>query len=576
VSYVKAGKSKAGVGFNNPFAGALPLSSTSVPPLPSSNASGPYNALVAEFVNLTGTTAGEGLTCGGANNQENGTCVSPLDFGAYDKNNVLPYTINFAFNMQWQPRPDLAFTIGYTGNRGRHSVIPIPFNEPQEGTATSPTMIGGASPHSSGITTSYGEEVLNATAPPADSDGSFAPIAGEPWATYDGGNTDLRVPYVGYSPYAALFKTVGNSAYDALETHMEKRLSHYVQAGASYTWGHSLDEQSDLGIFFTGNDPANLKSSYASSDFDRRQVGSANFMAMFPNLTRAHSFASYFANDWSISGIGIVQSGEPFSLDEFHGAVGSAQFGYYPSLINPVLPIKNPGNVKSAMTGNPGDFRGPGGSYIPAIDPSQLAIVYLQPGQKGVPVSTGTDPQDVYETDFSPINQRNIFRQALQKRLDISIRKSFKVKEKFGIDYAFNVFNISNTTSRDVPQNQPQIRQGGACQTSLLTTAYDCEATHFYEAYGNIVTSQADQKAVITSGAPGGGTAGQNLDLVPYYNGAGSSITLPTTIPLGQNGCVASKTVNSSGCANSNASFGSVTGTIGGSRAITMSLHITY
>ncbi len=577
VSYVKGVKSAAGKGLANPYLGAV-----ASPATPSSSASGPTTALQGALGNLGGTTAlyngkGTTLTCGGVNNQALGTCVSPLDFGAYNSKNVLPYTINFAFNMQWQARPDLAVTIGYSGNRGRHAVIPLPFNEPQEGTATNPTQIGGVSPHSSGITTSYGEEVLNANNVNVDGDDSFGPIAAEPWATYDGGNSDLRVPYVGYSPYAALFTTAGNSAYDALETHLEKRLSHNIMAGLSYTWSHTLDEQSDLGIFFTGNDPAHLRNSYASGDFDRRHVASANFLAKFPDLTRPHSFASYFTNDWSLSGIGILQSGEPFSLDEFHGAVGSAQFGYYPSLINPVLPIKNPNNPKSALTGNSGKFRGTGGSYLPAIDPSQLAIVYLTPGQKGVPVSTGTDPQDVYETDFSPVNQRNIFRQAMQKRLDISIRKNFRVTEKVNVEYAFNVFNVTNTTSSDVPQNQPQIRQGGACATSLLLTQYDCEAGHPYAAeYGSIVTSQADQAASTTTGAPHGGTAGQNLDLVPYASGTGSQTVLPITIPVGSNGCVASKEVNTLGCANNNANFGSVTGTIGGNRAMTMSLHIRY
>jgi hypothetical protein len=573
VSYVKAGKSSKGVnGLNAPYSYSVVAS----PPVPGSNASAPYTALQTQLNTMTGTTAGEGLTCGAANGQENGSCPTPLDFGAYDKNNVLPYTINFGLSMQWQPRSDMAITIGYAGNRGRHAVIPIPFNEPQEATATTPALIGGAFPHSSNETTSYGEQVLNATAPPADADGSFAAIAGEPWATYDGGNTDFRAPYVGYSPYSALFKTVGNSAYDALQTQLEKRLTHNVQAGVSYTWSHSLDEQSDLGIFFTGNDPAHLKNSYASSDFDRTHVLSANFMVLVPNFAAKHSFTSYFVNDWSMTGIGVVQSGEPYSLNEFHGAVGSAQFGYYPSLINPVLPIKNPANVKSAMTGNPGSFRGVGGNYIPTLDPTQLAIVYLQPGQKGVPVSTGTDPQDVYETDFSPINQRNIFRQAGQKRLDLSFRKTVRITDRIGLQYSFNVFNVTNTTSLDVPQNSPQIRQGGACQSSLLTTAYDCEASHFYEGYGNIVTSQADQAASVSTGAPGGGTAGQNLDLTPYSTGSGKSTQLPITIPPLNNGCIASKEVNGNGCANNNANFGSVTGTIGGNRAITMGLHITY
>ena len=135
--------------------------------------------------------------------------------------------------------------IGYTGNRGRHAVIPLPFNQPGIATPTNPIW---------GETASYGFEVLNQN---SLSDGyDYDPIPGEPWNTEDGGNTDFRSPYVGYSPSATLFKTAGNSAYDALETHLEKRLSHHFQAGASYTWSHTLDEQSDIGLFFTGNSTA--------------------------------------------------------------------------------------------------------------------------------------------------------------------------------------------------------------------------------------------------------------------------------------------------------------------------------
>ena len=38
-------------------------------------------------------------------------------------------------------------------------------------------------------------------------------------------------PMSAISPNAADFKTVGVSAYDALETHVEKRLSHHFQFG---------------------------------------------------------------------------------------------------------------------------------------------------------------------------------------------------------------------------------------------------------------------------------------------------------------------------------------------------------
>jgi hypothetical protein len=572
VSSVTAGKATLA----NPFGTTLPLSSSTNPPLPSSNPAAIQNALQSQLNVMTSTSPyGYGLTCGAINGEEEGNCTSPLDFGAYNKNNVLPYTINFALDMQWQPRNDLAVTIGYAGNRGRHAVIPIPFNEPAMVSSTNPSMLGGANKQQSGETTNYGEQVLLDT---ANGDGDLPSIGSEPWSTYDGGNTDFRVPYVGYSPFAALFTTSGNSAYDALETHLEKRLSHHVQAGVSYTWSHALDEQSDIGIFFTGNDPAHLRDSYASADFDRTNVFSANFLVSLPDFAKPHSLLSYVTNGWNMTGIGILQSGEPYSLYEYHGASGSAQFGYYPSLINPVLGIKDPKNVQAALTGQRGAFRGTGGSFIPTINPDEIAINYLSPGQKGVPDATSPgaiagQPLDVYETDFPANNQRNIFRQASQKRLDLSFRKDFRVGNKVNILYAFNIFNATNTTSLDVPQNQTQLRQNGACDNAIASSNYDC--THNY-LFGQVATSVADQGATIGTGAPHGGTAGANLDQLPYVTQQGGVLTVPTELPIGVNNCIASKTVSSAGCVNNGANFGSVTGTIGGNRAITMGVHVIF
>ena len=490
---------------------------------------------------MTGSDSEFGPNCGAIDNQENYLdCTPTIDFGAYANNNVLPYTINYALDIQWQPRNDLAVDIGYVGNRGRHSVIPIPFNEPGVATPSNPIW---------GEQASYGWEVLNANSLPDGYD--YAPIAGEPWNTASGGNIDFRVPYVGYNFNSALFKSVGVSGYDALQAHLEKRLSHHFQGGVSYTWSHALDEQSDLGIFFTGDNPDRLRDSYGSADFDRTHVFTANFQAMVPDTAKEHSLLSYFTNGWNMTGIIVAQSGEPYSLYEFYGAVGSLYVGNYPNLMNPVLPIKNPGNPKSAFTGNKGDQRGAGGAYIPAIDPTQIAINYLAPGQKGIPVSTGNDPQDIYETDFAPSDQRNIFRQPFQKRMDLSLRKTFKVSERFSVLYAFNIFNLFNTTSLDVPQNQTQIAQSDACSNAAYSISYNnCAAG--YLNYGQIATgnSAAEQQSALN-----------NEYLLPVVNGTGKGITVPTQID---------------GSPNNGATFGSITGVIGGARAITMGIHFNY
>jgi hypothetical protein len=570
----------AGAGYGGPFGvtEAAPLSayvtgvgSTLENPLGSPSYVAPNSnpatmtAVLQNTLNLmTGTPSGYfaqfGPNCGGVQSQEGYyLCPYTLNFGAYNKKNVLPYTINYTLNIQWQPANDVAITIGYTGNRGRHAVIPLPFNEPGIATPANPIW---------GETATYGFEVLNQN---SMSDGyDYDPIPGEPWNTEDGGNTDFRPPYIGYSPSATLFSTVGNSAYDALETHLEKRLSHHFQVGASYTWSHTLDEQSDIGLFFTGNNTADLRNSWATSDFNRTNVFTANFQVLAPNFAKPHTVESYIENDWSVNGIAVLQSGEPYSLYEFYGAVASIYYGDYPNLLNPVLGVKNPGSAKANLTGNSGKNRGAAGSYIPTIDPTQIDINYVSPGTDGIPTQVSGYPADIYETDFAPTGQRNLFRQSSQKRLDLSIRKNIHATNKYNLQYEFNIFNVTNTTSLDVPQNQGQIRQNSACSASATLAGNNCSpGEYYYVNYGQIVTSNnpADQQSALA-----------NLDEPPYSNGAGVGLTIPEFIPLnGAGSCVTGgSNVTPQGCPNNVANFGSVTNTIGSNRIVTMGLRMTF
>jgi hypothetical protein len=399
-------------------------------------------------------------------NCSDGAPDGPLVIGNYGVNNVLPYTEDWTLDLQWQPRTDMSLDVAYVGNRGKHAVVPIPFNEP--GIATPDRPINGQ-------TYSYGLQVLSTqndpSAPPTKYGTPYA-MANEPYDTYSGGNVDLRVPYVGYDPNSTSFETVGISSYDALQAHLEKRLSHNIQAGVSYTWSHTLDEQSDVGLFFTGDNPSDLRSSYSSADFDQTHNLTFNYMLRILSLIRNRSnFLSYLVNDWSLLGITVLTSGEPYSIYDYSGSVGSQYFGGNIELTNPVLPIKPGINPKSVRTGHSGAYtygapNGSGGvttNYVPALNAEDFYIPLVNPGDNGVPpcdtttaggnAGPGGGPLcDVYETTFVP-GQRNIFRQSFQKRADMTLQKEIHIREKYGLRYQFEVFNVTNTPSFDVPTN---------------------------------------------------------------------------------------------------------------------------
>jgi hypothetical protein len=66
----------------------------------------------------------------------------PISLGVYDRQQAALHH-QLHLDIQWQPRNDLAIELGYVGNVGRHQVIPVPFNQPNIASPSSPNLAGG-------------------------------------------------------------------------------------------------------------------------------------------------------------------------------------------------------------------------------------------------------------------------------------------------------------------------------------------------------------------------------------------------------------------------------------------------
>jgi len=377
----------------------------------------------------------------------------PFYLGVYARGNKLPYTMNSTLDIQWQPRNDLAIDIGYVNGLGRHEIIPIPFNQARIASPGNP-LCGPAkvcanrtgSPFVQSFT--YGYTVQTCANPGFLGCTLMLPAAnGQPSQpmqfTSEGGNVDLRVPYIGYAGESEAYTAVGISAYNALQAHVEKRLSHGLQAGVSYTFSRSLDEQSALGLFYNGNNPLNLRDGYGPSDFDRTHVFNIDYHYELPKLASANSFAGKVANGWGIQGVIILQSGQPYSVVDYSGAVGSLFYSINDGITNPIVPLNfaagcTPQNAATGATGN--NFN------APALKASCFTVPVLAPGA----LNGAIPPGDVYETNFTS-GQRNIFRQSWQKRADASLVKVTQLTERFSLKYSLDVYNLTNHPSFDIP-----------------------------------------------------------------------------------------------------------------------------
>ncbi len=393
----------------------------------------------------------------------------PISLGVYDRKNKLPYSINYTLDVQWQPRNDLAFDFGYVGNLGRHQVVPVPFNQPN---IASPSAAVHSQNYSYGYT-------------PTNPDGSFITLGDGSTAllNFEGGNIDLRVPYIGYAAESITYKAAGVSAYNALQVHVEKRMSHGIQVGASYTYSHALDEQSAIGLFYNGNNPLDLRDGYASSDFDRTHVFNFTYVYKLPDFYGKSTLEGRFTDGWSLVGLTVLQSGQPYSVVDFSGAVGSLYYSVYDGITNPIVPLNYAAcSPKKAQTGHSGAF---GVNYLPALNPQCFTVPLVTPGS---PLASAIPAGDTVETNFTT-GQRNIFRQSSQKRADISLVKMTNLTERYNLKYTFDVYNLTNTTSFDIPGNEvfqnQYFNQFPSAGQTALATGCDSEGNQTNDSFYN-------------------------------------------------------------------------------------------
>jgi Carboxypeptidase regulatory-like domain/TonB dependent receptor-like, beta-barrel len=384
----------------------------------------------------------------------------PFLFGGYNPRNKLPYSENWSLDLQWQPRNDLVLTLGYVGNHGVHQPLPIPFNEPGIATPTNPI---------NNQIYSYG--YLAAGGPPKGCDRFNDPsptcfqLPAEEVQTQlasfpaSDGNTALRTPFIGISPNADLWTAEGVSSYNALQFGVTKKMSHGLQVNAAYTYSHTLDEGSGLGagLFFNGNNPANPRTSYANSDFDRPHVFSISYLYDLPTIKDASGIVNILVNGWGVTGVTVAQSGEPFSVIDFSGIAGSLFFSGDDFVINPILPLAPGITPQQAESKAGGGGTKLGFNNMPYVNPNDFSVPLVAPGVDGVPpcfqdpVATGGFLVcDNAETGFGT-TKRNVFRAPFETRFDFSIFKNFKINERFNLKYEVDAFNLFNHPSLDSP-----------------------------------------------------------------------------------------------------------------------------
>jgi hypothetical protein len=198
------------------------------------------------------------------------------------------------------------------------------------------------------------------------------------------------------------------STYNGLQLYVVKRKGDLELTGA-YTWSRNLTDTSGNGDGLdVGEDPFNRHYNYGPASFDRRQIFVATYDYHIPFLRDKKGVEGAILAGWEVSGITRFQSGAPFTPTG-NTAIGTRRADY---LGGPVL-LSNPG---------------PDGWINPAVfAPAPL-------GRRGnAPVGIVTGPN--------------------LQTWDFSMRKQFRLTERFNLRFQadmFNAFNRANFRAPDV------------------------------------------------------------------------------------------------------------------------------
>jgi hypothetical protein len=107
--------------------------------------------------------------------------------------------------------------------------------------------------------------------------------------------------------------SVGNSNYHSLQTTFRTRAWRGLSSQFSYTWGHELDTVTEYrGVLPL--DSTNLRAEYGNGDYDTRNSFTAQLTYDIPKASWASGWTSRLLNNWQVSSLIVLHSGQPFNI----------------------------------------------------------------------------------------------------------------------------------------------------------------------------------------------------------------------------------------------------------------------
>jgi hypothetical protein len=221
-------------------------------------------------------------------------------------------------------------------------------------------------------------------------------------------STDLVSPNANFG-FVGVTSNSASSNYQALQVKFERRLSHGLQALASYGWSHSIDIASTDAFANYLNTPtsvANPNVDRGDSDFDIRNSFTAGVTYALPS-PKSNEFAHATLGGWSVDSFIFARTAPP--VDVVSGLTFADGIALYPR---------------------------------PDVVPGVPLVFYSSqyPGSKAFNPAAFTAPPTGQQGDFG----RNVLRGFGAWQADVVLQREFHFTEKLGLRFRSEFFNLFN------------------------------------------------------------------------------------------------------------------------------------
>jgi len=184
----------------------------------------------------------------------------------------------------------------------------------------------------------------------------------QPVATPDpNADVDPRRPYPFLGSDLTYWCSCNSSSYHSLQTKVEKRFSNNLSFLGAYTWGKSIDEQSQASLGFDNSTVArnnyNYRAEKAVSDYNIAHRFVVSYTWDVPFGRNLQGFAKLMGDGWQLIGIDSFNTGTPFTVHartDFSNTGGDAR----PDLVAGVSTEPQGGRTRQEWF-NPAAYRDP-------------------------------------------------------------------------------------------------------------------------------------------------------------------------------------------------------------------------